>query len=93
VQGIIVKPESRPTSEDNFLLRRKTLMITKDMTVGEVLRAYPETVQVFLNLGMHCLGCPSSTMESVEGAALTHGRNVDELVAELNKVIEAKKSQ
>lgn len=62
-------------------------MLTKEMTVGQVLRQYPQTVQVFLELGMHCLGCPSSTMESVEGAALTHGHNPDELVEKLNKAI------
>ncbi|HEY8910358.1 MAG TPA: DUF1858 domain-containing protein [Desulfosporosinus sp.] len=62
-------------------------MLTKEMTVGEVLRTYPQTVQVFLELGMHCLGCPSSTMESIEGAALTHGKNADDLVAQLNKAI------
>lgn len=64
-------------------------MLTKEMTVGQVLRLYPQTVQIFLELGMHCLGCPSATMESIEGAALTHGRNADELVAQLNKAIEA----
>ena len=64
-------------------------MLTKEMTVGQVLRLYPQTVQVFLELGMHCLGCPSSTMESLEGAALTHGKNPDELVTQLNKVITA----
>ena len=62
-------------------------MLTKEMTVGQVLRLHPQTVQVFLELGMHCLGCPSSVSESLEGAALTHGRNVEELVAQLNKVI------
>jgi hybrid cluster-associated redox disulfide protein len=62
-------------------------MITKEMTVGQVLKSYPQTVQVFMELGMHCLGCPSSTMESIEGAALTHGRNADELITQLNKVI------
>jgi len=62
-------------------------MLTKEMTVGQVLKLYPETVQVFLELGMHCLGCSSSTMESIEGAALTHGQNPDELVAKLNKTI------
>lgn len=62
-------------------------MITKEMTVGQVLRLYPQTVQIFLELGMHCLGCPSSTMESIEGAALTHGRNVDDLVTQLNNSI------
>lgn len=65
-------------------------MITKEMTVGQVLRLYPQTVQIFLELGMHCLGCPSSTMESIEGAALTHGRKVDELVSQLNVAIEQK---
>ncbi|AFM01745.1 MULTISPECIES: DUF1858 domain-containing protein [Desulfitobacterium] len=62
-------------------------MITKDMTVGQVLRSYPQTVQTFLELGMHCLGCPSSTMESIEGAALTHGKKPDELVERLNQAI------
>ncbi|UWG98425.1 DUF1858 domain-containing protein [Dehalobacter sp. DCM] len=62
-------------------------MITKDMVIGQVLKQHPETAEVFYALGMHCLGCPSSTMESVEGAAMTHGKNPDELVSELNKVI------
>ncbi|ADY54999.1 Domain of unknown function DUF1858 [Syntrophobotulus glycolicus DSM 8271] len=62
-------------------------MITKEMVIGQVLREYPETARFFLELGMHCLGCPSATMESVEGAALTHGKDPDELVAELNKAI------
>ncbi|AFQ45697.1 DUF1858 domain-containing protein [Desulfosporosinus meridiei] len=62
-------------------------MLTKEMTVGQVLRQYPQTVQVFLELGMHCLGCPSSTMESIEGAALTHGKNPDDLIDKLNKAI------
>lgn len=65
-------------------------MITKDMTIGQVLRAYPQTVPIFLGLGMHCLGCPSSTMESVEGAAITHGRDVDSLIAQLNEAVETK---
>lgn len=63
-------------------------MITKEMTVGQILRLYPQTVQIFLELGMHCLGCPSSTMESIEGAALTHGRRVDDLVKQLNNAVE-----
>lgn len=61
-------------------------MITKEMTIGQVLRLYPQTISVFLSMGMHCLGCPSSQMESLEGAALVHGRKIDELLEELNKV-------
>ena len=56
--------------------------------MGQVLRLYPQTVQIFLELGMHCLGCPSSTMESIEGAALTHGRRVDDLIIQLNKAVQ-----
>ncbi|MHB8124325.1 MAG: DUF1858 domain-containing protein [Desulfitobacteriaceae bacterium] len=62
-------------------------MISKEMTVGQVLRLYPQTVPIFLDLGMHCLGCPSSTMESIEGAAMTHGKDVDNLVEQLNKAL------
>lgn len=62
-------------------------VLTKEMTVGQVLKMYPQTVQIFLELGMHCLGCPSSALESLEGAALTHGRNAEELVEQLNKAI------
>jgi hybrid cluster-associated redox disulfide protein len=62
-------------------------MITKEMVIGQVLREYPQTAEIFLSLGMHCLGCPSATMESVEGAARTHGKDPDALVEELNKVI------
>lgn len=63
------------------------MLITKEMTVGQVLRNHPQTVQIFLELGMHCLGCPSSSMESIEGAALTHGKKPDELVELLNQAL------
>jgi hybrid cluster-associated redox disulfide protein len=63
-------------------------MVTKDMMIGDVLRQFPQTAEVFLSLGMHCLGCPSATRESVEEAAASHGHNPDKLVADLNKVIE-----
>ena len=62
-------------------------MITKDMVIGDVLRKYPQTAEIFLKMGMHCLGCPSATMEDIQGAATVHGRNPDELVADLNKAI------
>ncbi|MCL1790631.1 MAG: DUF1858 domain-containing protein [Peptococcaceae bacterium] len=63
-------------------------MITKDMVIGEVLREFPQTAEVFLSMGMHCLGCPSAVMEDIQSAAVVHGRDPDELVADLNKAIE-----
>lgn len=58
--------------------------ITKKTTIGEVLARDLKTAQYFLDMGMHCLGCPSSQGESIEDACAVHGTNADELVAQLN---------
>lgn len=55
--------------------------ITKDMTIGEILRANPNVAPVLMDAGMHCLGCPSAQGESLEEAAMVHGINIDELMA------------
>ena len=39
---------------------------------------------ILLNIGMHCLGCPSSQMETIEEAAMVHGIDPDALVKEIN---------
>lgn len=63
-------------------------MVTKDMIIAEVLDNYPDTAPLFLEIGMHCLGCPSARGESVEQACLVHGADVDELLAKINALIE-----
>ena len=55
--------------------------ITKDMTIGEILRANPDIAPVLMQAGMHCLGCPSAQGESLEMAAAVHGIDIDELMA------------
>ena len=60
--------------------------ITKDMTIGEILRAKPEVAPVLLNAGMHCLGCPSAQGESLAEAAMVHGIDVDALMAAIAEV-------
>lgn len=62
-------------------------MITKDMIIGDVLDKYPTTAPLFLNMGMHCLGCPASRGESIEQACMVHGADVDKLVKSLNDYI------
>lgn len=62
------------------------MKFTRDMTVSDVLRANPKTADVFRAMGMHCLGCPSATGESVAGAARTHGLSETELLEKLNAV-------
>lgn len=59
-------------------------MITKDAIIGDVLDQYPETAEFFLEIGMHCLGCPASRGETVEEACMVHGVNCDELLEKLN---------
>ncbi len=55
--------------------------ITREMTIGEILRANPDVAPVLLEAGMHCLGCPSAQGESLEEAAMVHGIDIDELMA------------
>lgn len=59
-------------------------VITKDMYIGEILQMDRGLAAILMNAGMHCLGCPSSQMESIEDAAAVHGFNVDELLQQLN---------
>lgn len=58
--------------------------ITKEMTIGEILRANPEVAPVLMEAGMHCLGCPASQGESLEEAAMVHGLDIDSLMAAIN---------
>ena len=67
-------------------------MITKDITIGELLKEVHDVAPVLLSAGMHCLGCPASQAESIEDAAMVHGIDSDELVAEINAFIEKNKA-
>lgn len=58
--------------------------ITKEMLLGEILRTKPEAAEVLMQMGMHCLGCPSSQMESLADACMVHGLDADELLKKLN---------
>jgi len=61
--------------------------ITKDMTFGEVLKKYPETVKTFFEYGMHCFGCHIAVSETIEQGALAHGVDVGQLMEDLNKTV------
>ena len=62
--------------------------IEKTTIIGDILDIAPETAPLFLSIGMHCLGCPSSRGETVEEACMVHGVNADELLVELNKMVQ-----
>ena len=61
--------------------------VNKEMTIAEVLNVDRHTAPIFLSFGMHCLGCPVSTGESIQDAAAVHGIDADKLIEELNKFI------
>ena len=63
------------------------MTVTKDSIIGDVLDFNPETAPYFLEMGMHCLGCPSSRGETIEEACAVHGVEADELVAKLNEFL------
>ena len=56
----------------------------KDTTIGEILEKSPEKAEILLEIGMHCLGCPASQMETLEEACDVHGIDVEEVIKKLN---------
>lgn len=63
------------------------MLVTKNDIIGDVLDRHPETASCFLEIGMHCLGCPSARGESIEQACMVHGADCEALVAKLNETI------
>ena len=63
------------------------MVVTKDTIIGDILDAAPSTAPFFLEMGMHCLGCPSARGETIEEACMVHGVSADELVEKLNTLV------
>lgn len=62
--------------------------VSKDTMIGDLLQIDQNVAPLLLNIGMHCLGCPSSQMETIEEAAMVHGLDPDDLVVEINTFID-----
>lgn len=65
--------------------------VTKDTMIGELLQIDENVAPILLNIGMHCLGCPSSQMETIEQAAMVHGIDPTALVEEINNFLASAK--
>lgn len=61
------------------------MTITKDTVIGDILDTDGGCAPFFLEMGMHCLGCPASRGETIEEACAVHGTDPEELVAQLNE--------
>jgi len=63
------------------------MTISKEMAIGEVVQKYPQTIPVFLQHGLMCVGCAVARFENIEQGARAHDIYVDALIAALNKVV------
>lgn len=73
----------------NSNLTTQKPLVSKDMTVGEMVGKYPKTVNIMLSHGLHCIGCSANPYETIENGALGHGmsqEDVASLIEQLNKV-------
>lgn len=61
------------------------VQITKDMTIGEIIRIDQGVIPILMEAGMHCIGCPSAQGETLEEAAMVHGMDIDALMKAINE--------
>ena len=66
------------------------MKISKDMTIGELIRLDQNIIAILMRAGMHCIGCPSAQGESLAEAAMVHGIDADVLEAQINDYLPAK---
>ena len=59
------------------------------MTIGQLIMSYPQVAPVLMEVGMHCLGCPSAQAETLEEAAMVHGLDAESLVEKINAFLNA----
>ncbi len=66
-------------------------LVTRDMGIMKIVNTYPETAEILMSYGFHCLGCMAAQFESLDQGAHAHGMTEDDivqLVEDLNTVID-----
>ena len=66
------------------------MVVTKETVIGDILDFDSTTATYFLEMGMHCLGCPSARGESLAYACAVHGVDADEMVEKINAHLSGK---
>lgn len=72
-------------------MKKKTNKIARDSNLGEVVFRYPQTAELLLDWGLHCVGCGGMSFDTVEAGAKIHGftdKEIDDLLTRLNEVVE-----
>lgn len=65
-------------------------LVTKDMSIIDIVQKFPQSLEVFAKYGLGCIGCAAARFENLEAGAKVHGFDPDEMVAEINALIEGK---
>jgi len=76
-----------PIFEEIHFEKGDIVEITPDMIIGDVVLAYPETLEIFQKAGIHCVGCYASTFESIQEGLTRHGLDPEKICKEANKAI------
>ena len=64
--------------------------VDKSMIIGELIKLDENLIYILMREGMHCVGCPSAQMESLEEAAMVHMMDCDQLVDRINEYLATK---
>ena len=67
--------------------------VNKSMLIHEIIEIDPGNAAILMASGMHCVGCPSAAMESLEEACMVHGMNVDEVITSINEYLAEKENR
>ena len=83
------RPAPRGPAEKMEVMNMENAVTGKTL-IGEIVNQHPEAIEILLSIGMHCLGCPASQMESLEEACAVHGIPADKVIEAINaKIAEA----
>lgn len=61
--------------------------VTRSTVISDIMMNAPDSVPLFQEIGMHCMGCALATGENVEEACMAHGVDVDAFLTRLNAFI------
>jgi len=64
-----------------------TEKVTKEMNILEIVQKYPQSMEVFQNYGLGCIGCAAARFENLEAGARVHGFDPDQMVEDINALI------
>lgn len=92
IKMVVANQNNRYYNKSYEKQRRNVIMaikVDKSMLIGELLQVAPQAAPVLMQIGMHCLGCPSAQGESLEEAAMVHGIDPELLVEKINAFLAA----